>query len=230
MNTYSDFMRPWMLEAPESHLTDAHLAAFASAWTARDVDLLPEDVPRWLFLQWLTQQGFLLHGSRHPGITCFEPRTPVDFSPDDFSKRTGVFAASDGLWAMMYALKSDRVRRIMNMALQIADASGWASMRYFLSFASDDPTVKVGRDLLAPGFVYVLPRDGFVQMPPYLWPNLAEVLEPHWINPAAVTPLLCLPVMPNDFPLPVRTHDAARVAALIAADPWGFPWLAEGEQ
>ena len=46
MNTYSDFMRPWMLEAPESHLTDAHLAAFASAWTARDVDLLPEDVPR----------------------------------------------------------------------------------------------------------------------------------------------------------------------------------------
>ncbi|OLV18092.1 hypothetical protein [Deinococcus marmoris] len=106
-----------------------------------------------------------LHGSQQGGISSFEPRTPSDRSPDDFSKRTGVYAASVGLWAMMYALKGSRVRRILNMALQLADGPGWTPMRYFLSFASDSPTPEHGRDLLSPGFVYVLPRDGFEQMP-----------------------------------------------------------------
>ncbi|GGM12834.1 hypothetical protein [Deinococcus aerophilus] len=84
-----------------------------------------------------------------------------------------------------------------------------------------------GRDLLAPGYVYVLPGTGFEQMPPYDWPGLGTVLEPHWVNPHPVSPLLCVPVTPDDFPLPVRTHDAARVDARAAADPWGFPWLEE---
>ncbi len=214
-----------MLEAPKHDLMTTDLAAFAVAWEARDVDLLPKNVPRWLFLQWLTEQGYLLHGSQHEGIICFEPRAPHDLSPDDFSKRTGVFAASDGLWSMMYALKGSRVRRILNMALQTADGPEWTSMRYFLSFASDVSGLNVGSDLLSPGFVYVLPADGFEQMPSYLWPTLAEVLEPHWVNPAPVTPLLCVPVTPEDFPLPVRLHDAEQVAGRARADPWGFPWL-----
>ncbi|WP_188968921.1 hypothetical protein [Deinococcus aerolatus] len=46
-------------------------------------------------------QGHLLHGSQQQGITHFEARTPLDRSPADFSRRTGVIAASDGLWAMM---------------------------------------------------------------------------------------------------------------------------------
>ncbi|EYB67823.1 hypothetical protein DEIPH_ctg032orf0069 [Deinococcus phoenicis] len=220
-------LRPWMLEAPRVKLPEAAAQAFQAALMAREPGLLPEGVPRWIFLDGLARQGFLLHGSARGDLTGFEPRTPHDLSPDEFSKRTGVFAASDGLWAMMYALRDrSRVARMLNMALQVQEAGGgWSSMRYFLSLAPRGPAVTDGRDLLSPGFVYVLPPEGFEQMPPYGWPGLGTVREPHWVSPNPVRPRLCVPVMPGDFPLPVRTHDAARVDALARLDPWGFPWL-----
>ncbi|OLV18093.1 hypothetical protein [Deinococcus marmoris] len=57
---------------------------------------------------------------------------------------------------------------------------------------------------------------------------MGRVLEAHWVNPNAVQPLWSLPVTPIDFPLPVRTHDAAQVDAQADADTWGFPWLPGG--
>lgn len=63
-------------------------------------------------------------------------------------------------------------------------------------------------------------------MPPYDWPGLGRVREPHWVNPGPVQALFCVSVFPADLPLTVRTHDAARGDALSRADPWGFPWLA----
>ncbi|WP_345466213.1 hypothetical protein [Deinococcus carri] len=211
-------------------LPGSEVEAFQAAWDARNPELLPEGVPRWLFLEWLAREGWLLHGSARGDLTEFEPRKPHDLSPDDFSKRTGVFAASSGLWAMMYALcDRPRVRRMLNMALQVQEpGGGWSPLRYFLSLAPRDPAITEGRALLAPGCVYVLPPDGFEQMPPYAWPGLGAVREAHWVNPNPVHPVLRVPVMPADFPLPVRMHDAARVDALAQNDPWGFPWL-EGQ-
>ncbi|MBB5295551.1 hypothetical protein [Deinococcus metallilatus] len=210
-------------------LPEAAVLAFQASLNAGDVDLFPEGVPRWLFLEWLAREGWLLHGSARGDLTEFEPRTPHDLSPDDFSKQPGVFAASDGLWAMMYALLNrPRVRRMLNMALQVQEPDGaWSPMRYFLSLAPRDPAVTDGRRLLAPGYVYVLPPNGFEQMPPYGWPSLGTVREPHWVNPNPVQPVLRVPVTPADFPLPVRVHDAAQVDALSQSDPWGFPWLEE---
>lgn len=222
-------MLPWMLAAPTVPLPGEAAPLFRAALEARDPGLWPPDLPRWTLLQGLAGQGFLLHGSGHRDLHEFQPRAPHDLSPDDFSKRTGVFAASDGLWAMMYALRDrNRVRRMLNMALQLKQEGGWSPMRYFLSFAPHDPAVTDGRSLLAPGFVYVLPPEGFEPMPPYEWPGLGWVREPHWVNPHPVRPLLCVPVAPGDFPLPVRTHDANRVDPLSQLDPWGFPWL-EGD-
>lgn len=201
---------------------------FWAVLEASNPELLPEGLPRWVFLEWLAREGWLLHGSARGDLTLFEPRTPHDLSPDEFSKRTGVFAASDGLWALMYALRDrSRVRRMLNTALQVWEGDRWSLTRYFLSFAPRDPGVKDGRALLAPGFVYVLPQGGFEPMPPYEWPGLGRVREPHWVNPNPVGPHLCVPVSPADFPLPVRVHDAARVDALAQRDPWGFPWLSE---
>ncbi|MFK7601312.1 hypothetical protein ACI3L1_03770 [Deinococcus sp. SM5_A1] len=60
-------MREWMLEAPEHDLPGRDEAAFAAAWAARDISLLPPEVPRWLLLQWLAAQGYLLHGSQQGG-------------------------------------------------------------------------------------------------------------------------------------------------------------------
>lgn len=214
-----------MLTGPPYMLDAASEAAFVAALAARD-GALPHALPRWTFLEWLTRQGFLLHGSLNADIDTFEPRMPNDRSPDDFSKRTAVFAASDGLWAMMYALTNRaKVKRILNMALQIQEDVGWSDMRYFLSLAPKDPAVTDGQSLLTAGSVYVLPHAGFEQMPVYSWPGLGEVWEPHWASARAVRPVMRVPVTPDDFPLPVRVHDAVRVDALAASDPWGFPWL-----
>lgn len=216
-----------MVKAPRVDWPALPAATFAEALSLGRPELVPGGVPRWTFLAWLAGQGLLLHGSARGDLSGFGPRTPHDLSPDEFSKRTGVFAASDGLWAMMYALRDrSRTARMLNMALQMQEpGGGWSSMRYFLSLAPRDPQVTDGRSLLTPGFVYVLPRAGFEPMPPYDWPGLGTVREPHWVRADGVRPLLRVPVTPADFPLPVRRHDAGRVDALCGADPWGFPWL-----
>nr|WP_216328892.1 hypothetical protein [Deinococcus aestuarii] len=218
-----------MLEAPALDLPEGGVKEFRAALGGRDLSRLHAAASRWAFLAWLAGEGWLLHGSARGDLTLFEPRTPHDLSPDEFSKRTGVFATSDGLWAMMYALLDrDRVARMLNAAVQVREADGgWSPMRYFLSLAPRDRSITDGRSFLSPGFVYVLPRGGFEPMPPYEWPGMGEVREPHWVSPNPVRPLLCVPVSPADFPLPVRTHDAARVDALSQLDPWGFPWLEE---
>lgn len=218
-----------MLDAPMVNLTAEVVETFESVLKRRPERTLPHGVPRWLFLDWVARQGYLLHGSKRNDIALFGPRTPHDLSPDEFSKRTGVFAASDGLWAMMYALRAPQVKRMVNMALQRRQEDGFGSMKYFLSLAPRKGVVPDGRRLMTPGFVYVLPPDGFEQMPAYDWPGLGTVQEPHWINPGEVAPLLCVPVEPDDFPLPVRVHDAAQVDARCESDPWGFPWLCENK-
>lgn len=218
----------WMLEVLPPSLERAAVDAFERTLADRDSAFLPQDVPRWVFLHWLTQQGYLLHSSNHAGITCFEPRTPHDLSPDEFSKRTSVFASSDAVWAVMYAVKDrTRVKRMLNMAVQVQHEAGWSSMRYFLSLAPHDPAVTCGKELLCRGSVYVLPNAGFELMPPYDWPGLGWVQEPQWACAQLVTPLLRVDVAPGDLPVPVRVHDAARVDALCVSEPWSFPWLEE---
>lgn len=216
-----------MLEKPALTLSAEGENVFRRMWEDRGLSLRPAPLPLWSFLDWLTARGFLLHGSQAPDITTFELRTPHDLTGDEFSSRTGVFASSDALWALMYALRGPSVRRMVNMALQVREEAGWSPRRYYLSLATDDAGVREGRELLSPGWVYVLPADGFEQMPPYDWPGLGKVQEPQWVSPQGVTPLWSVAVQPQDFPLPVRLHDAARVDERCRADPWGFPWLEE---
>jgi len=219
-------MAPWLWSAPSVVVDEATEAAFTAAFAGRDASRLPAGVPRWVFLEWLVRRGWLLHGSNEAGITRFEPRAPYDASVDDFSKRTAVFASSDGVWALMYALRDRaRVRGMLNAAMQLWEGERWSGMRYFLSLAPREGGVTDGRALLRAGSVYVLPAGGFERMPPYAWPGVGEVLEPHWANPEPVRPVWCVRVSAVDFPLPPRSHDADRVARLSRRDPWGFPWL-----
>jgi hypothetical protein len=221
----------WMLEAPHVKLPAAALDAFQTTFLTRDLTHLPPGMPRWLFLEWLTREGWLLHGSPRADIQTFEARTPHDLGDDPFSKRTGVFASSDGLWAIMYALRDkDEIKRMLNTAVQRREPNGqWSTMLYFLSLAPHDRDGEAqptdGRALLRPGSVYVLPPGGFEQIPPYVWPGVGEVQEPQWVNPNPVCPVLRVPMSPTDFPLPVQTHHADTIDARCEADPRGFPWL-----
>lgn len=183
-------------------------------------------VSKWKFLCWLTDvKGLLLHGSAAADIEVFEPRTPNDRSADDFSKQTAVFAASDGIWPLFYAILDRRPGlRFLNGALQFELApEQLTEMHYFFSITEEILKTVPWRS----GVIYILPREQFVQQPPY---ELAGrmVHEPHWASPVPVRPLARLRVTPSDFPFldQVRGHDPAAVDQLAASDPEGFPWLA----
>ena len=91
---------------------DAFLQAEAQATGGLlDVDeLLPDlgAVTRWTFLCGLAAgREIAFHGTGDPGIEAFEPRQPIDFAP--FGDQKAVFATSDPIWAMFYAIV-DRAR------------------------------------------------------------------------------------------------------------------------
>lgn len=182
--------------------------------------------PKWMFLCWLTDvKGLLLHGSDNPEINEFQPRSPNDRSADEFSKQTAVFAASDGIWAMFYAIIARKryPLTMLNAALQFEIAAGSFSQMYYL-FSVTEEILKLHP--WRKGFVYVLPRDGFQQQPIY---ELAgrRVLEPHWASNQPVKPLAKLKVSPSDFPYldKVRGHKDDYIREAAAKDPFGFPWL-----
>lgn len=216
----------WLSSAPPLRLSEAQRAACGLAWRRRDLGLLPEGVSPLDLLRTLEAEGVLFHGSPQADIREFQPRTPADHSPDDFSKRTGVFASGDALWAAMYALRGPGVTGMLNAAVQVWHTDRWGPVRYFLSLAGggEEPGEHAGRPLLRPGTVYVLTAAGFERMPVYAWPGLGRVLEPQYLHPGFVRPLLAVSLCPDDFPLPVYAHDRARVMTRSRDDPWGFPW------
>lgn len=213
-----------MLSLPTVSLTGDMVRAFEAAWMKRRLDL-PPHVPVWVFLDWLTRRGLLLHGSPVAGLDVLQARDHDYGQADDFSNTIGVYACSDAVWAMMYALRGPGVAQQSDMALRLWEHGGWSEKRYFYSLAPTEPNVTDARQLLAPGTVYVLDGAGFTLSPTYEHGGLGRVQEAHAVHPGPVTPLWAVPVRPEDFPLPVRLHDAATVRGRSAADPWGFPWL-----
>ena len=182
-------------------------------------------VPKWVFLNWLAdKKGLLMHGSGDPDITLFEPRTPDDRSPDDFSKQKAVFAAGDGIWSIFYAIV-DRHRyplRMMNGAVQFKTSGHYTPIRYFFSLTE----TALKREPWREGTVHVLPRTGFERNMPFeLGGRL--VLEPQYANSRHVTPLAKVRVSPADFPFlqQIRGHDDEEIAVRSERDPRGFPWL-----
>ena len=224
-------MFDWMLAAPPLEIPAPLNRTFLEVLATREVGMLTADSPRWMFLQWLAARGWLLHGSPLGDLAELRPGRDQGYGqPDEFSNTQGVYAASDGLWAMMYALRGPQVSQQSDMGLRLRLSDGsWSQMRYFFSLASANASVQEARSLLAPGFVYVLDPGGFHASPPYEHGGLGMVQEAHWVSPAAVTPVLSVSVRPEDFPLPVRLHDADTVKSRSQRDPWGFPWLDAGQ-
>ncbi|QII21699.1 hypothetical protein [Deinococcus wulumuqiensis] len=218
-------MQPWMLRAPAYDLSPADEEACQAALGVKTAALLPEALPRWVFLRWLAEQGFLLHGSPVNDLKELHPADKAYRQPDEFSNTIGVYAASDGIWAMMYALRNPQTTQMSDMCLRLREEGQWSEMLYFMSLAPRQGQVNRAEELLTRGSVYVLSREGFQSSPPYHHSGLGEVQESHWVSPSPVRPLFTVPVQPADFPLPVRLHDRATVDARCRADPWGFPWL-----
>ncbi len=182
-------------------------------------------VPKWVFLCWLVEEKeVLLHGSSNPDITLFEPRTPDAKDDDDFSQQTAVFAASEGIWPMCYAiLDREKFRpRFMNGAVRFELPGGLSDVRYFFSVTQRILEKYPWRS----GVIYLLPKDGFILQPPHPLGDFI-IHEFQWANLNVVRPLAKLKVSPEDFPFlqQVCGHDNDVIEERMKANPSEFPWL-----
>lgn len=175
---------------------------------------------KWQFLCWLADtKPVLLHGSSVGDIVEFEPRRPRD--PSEFGGQHAVFGASDGIWALFFAVVERTVAgRLINACFSM---DGRPETHYYY-FSIDAEAVK-DPSAFTPGWVYVLPRESFQrQRDGDFRGHLTSSQQ--WASVQPVRPLAALRVEPVDFPFlqMIHGHDEAAVTARAAADPDGFPW------
>jgi hypothetical protein len=203
---------------------DALLAASLQQPGSDLTERLP--VPPWQFCSYLTDtHPVLIHGSRHPALDVFTPHRSFDANP--FGNRSAVFAASDGIWPMFFALL-DRERHrlsLVNGCFRVITPDGQRSAPYyFFSITQTALALHPWSD----GTLYILPRMTFEQHPPREKNGLTyEIAE--WASQQEVRPIARLRIRPADFPFlaQVRGHDEAIIQQRANVDPAGWPWIDE---
>src|SRR6478672_13184108 len=131
--------RPPMDTRPETLAAFARLyqeAVTPGSGAALDYPLA---VPRWQFLCWLCDtQDIVLHGSGDPAIAEFEPRQSNDIA--EFGNRAAVYAASDALWAMYFAIVDrDRyVTSLVNACFRVVEADGRKTEPYYFFSVNEE--------------------------------------------------------------------------------------------
>lgn len=180
--------------------------------------------PRWQFICHIADtREVLLHGSGNPAIARFEPRQPQDLT--EFGNQRAVYAASDGLWPVFYAVldRDSHPLSMNNTSVRLVGEDGAAGEPHYFFSISDKALVQ------APwrrGTIYFLPRASFEQQPPATFGG-QRILVPQWASAEPVAPLARIEVGPEDFPLlaAVRGHDDATMFARARENPDGFPWV-----
>ena len=178
--------------------------------------------PKWQFLCYLADHHNLaMHGSGNPEITLFEPRQSNDLN--EFGNQKAVYAASDGLWAMFFAIVDrDRVMSVTNACVRLADETGTIHGPYYVFSVSQSA---LSSQPWRTGTVYLLPRSTFtVQAPIAFGSNQVHIAQ--LASFVAVEPLAKLTVTPADFPflMQIRGHEDARLQEYATALQTGAPW------
>lgn len=212
--------------------TDAAIEEFLSLGQPKagagplDVDSIVharDGVTSWQFLSILAERREIaFHGTGDPKIESFEPREPIDFAP--FGHRKAVFATTDPIWAMYYAIVDrDRYRLTLNNGcILLMDDDGRPGVpHYYFSITGDVLREQPWRT----GYVYFLPAETFVAQPAATYAG-STARVPQLASPVAVTPFARLRVTPGDFPFlaQIRGHEDSRLGeyaqAVMAAAPW----------
>jgi hypothetical protein len=187
-----------------------------------DLDAILREAPRvvlWRFLCSLAaRRRIAFHGTGDPHIERFEPREPVDFAP--FGRQRAVFATSDPIWAMFYAIVDRRRYGLtLNNGCLVLEDTG--ETYYYFSVSRQSLARRPWRT----GYLYFLPADAFVEQPGDAYAGY-QARVPQLASPVAVTPFARLRVAPRSFPFlgPIRGHDDERLAdyarAVMAAASW----------
>jgi hypothetical protein len=181
--------------------------------------------PKWQFLCHLADQhAIALHGSGDPNIALFEPRQSNDLN--EFGNQKAIYAASDGLWAMFFAIVDrQRVTSITNACVRLADATGMLHGPFYVFSVSQ---TALPNQPWRTGAVYLLPRGTFIDQPPLAFgSNQVHIAQLASFVP--VQPLAKLSVTPEDFPflMQIRGHDDNRLQEYASALQTGAPWPQE---
>jgi hypothetical protein len=180
--------------------------------------------PKWQFLCWMTEyKNLVLHGGNGATVDTLEPRQADDVS--EFGARNAVYAASDGIWPMYFAI-ADRtvVTSLVNACIHLDDDQVETKYYYYFSINENAMTSQPW----VTGNVYVLSRDTFQPEAEDTWLG-RPCMPTQWASHVPVRPMATLAVTPGDFPFlkQVRSHDQQAVSDRAAQDPDNFPWLNE---
>jgi hypothetical protein len=178
--------------------------------------------PKWQFLCYLADHHNLaLHGSGDPGIALFEPRQSNDLN--EFGNQKAIYAASDGLWAMFFAIiDRGRIGSITNACVRLSDEMGAVHGPYYVFSVSQSA---LPSQPWRTGTLYLLPRHTFTTQPPMAFgPYQVHIAQLASFVP--VQPLAKLTVTPQDFPflMQIRGHEDQRLQEYATALQTGAPW------
>ncbi|WP_216827341.1 hypothetical protein [Alkalihalobacterium elongatum] len=140
--------------------------------------------PLYLFLNYVIEnKNVLVHGSNNPSITEFEPQNSSLFNGKPIK---AVFASSDGVWSLFFAVlnRSRHVGSIRNLCLSVTTNKGKKRYYYFSINNNDEP------DQWRDGTIYFFPKSLFKQ----------GGIGDEWVYEDKVKPIARLSVSPNDFP------------------------------
>ena len=220
----------YWLTRPNADLDEKTQAAFDELWqqTRRSGDCptiqftLPQQ--KWQFLCYLADQhDVALHGSGNPDIALFEPRQPIDLT--EFGNQKAVYAASDGIWAMFFAIVDrERVGSVTNACVRLGDETGTIHGPFYVFSVSQ---WALPSQPWRTGTVYLLPRQTFITQPSIKFGN-NDVHIAQLASFTHVEPLAKLTVTPEDFPFlaQIRGHDDQRLQEYATALQTGAPWPA----
>jgi hypothetical protein len=178
--------------------------------------------PKWQFLCHVADHhDIALHGSGDPDIALFEPRQSNDLN--EFGNQKAVYAASDGIWAMFFAIVDRaRVTSITNACVRLADETGTLHGPYYVFSVSQSA---LPQQPWRTGTVYLLPRSTFTVQSPIAFGSY-QVQIAQLASFVPVQPLAKLTITPADFPFltQIRGHDDQRLQEYATALQTGAPW------
>ncbi|WML50039.1 hypothetical protein RCG23_09425 [Neobacillus sp. PS3-34] len=139
--------------------------------------------PKYLFLNYLIEnKTVLVHGSNHSDIKIFEPRDSTLFTGKPVK---AVFASSDGVWSMFFAvIKRSGYRGTIRNACFTNKTKNGIKRYYFFSVNEE-----YKNEPWTDGTIYILPKPFFKQ----------GGVNDEWICEMEVKPLAKLSVTPKDF-------------------------------
>lgn len=214
----SPFIRRPLAEFNQAEFENLAQEIFANPGGWIDYKL---EAPKWSFLCYLTDhKGVLAHGSGSDTIDEFEPRQSNDVT--EFGDRKAVYASSDALWAMYFAVvnRDGPVKGLVNSCYSLIDSDDPGPF-YFFSINKDAFEAQPWRS----GVVYLLPGDSFERQPD-VEKARGNVRMAHYRSFEPVRPLAKMRIDPEDFPFldHVRGHDPVELMERYKANPDGFPW------